>query len=195
MPLAKNPLIQATALLALVLIATTARPQEAAGEFVWAPNFPVGATIPVLEAPDQHGEIQTLATLTGSKGLMLVFNRSFDWCPYCKAQLTGLQGAVENFRAAGFNVATITYDPVATLAMVAEDEGITFTLLHDDAIKHVNAFNILNTDMAPDSFGYGIPQPGIMLISPAGEILAKFFEENYRVRPDWSDVVDVARSL
>jgi len=34
-----------------------------------------------------------------------------------------------------------------------------------------------------------------MLISPSGEILAKFFEENYRVRPDWSDVVNLARSL
>lgn len=195
MPSTKNSLIHAAALLALLFIHSASQAQDADQDFVWAPDFPVGATIPVLEAPDQHGEIQTLETLTGTKGLMLVFNRSFDWCPYCKAQLTGLQGAVADFRAAGFNVATITYDPVDTLNLVAEDQGITFPLLHDEAIKHVNAFNILNTDMAPDSFGYGIPLPGIMLISPDGEILAKFAEANYRVRPDWSDVVDIARSL
>lgn len=163
--------------------------------FDWAPDYPVGATIPLLEAPDQDGEVQTLASLTGEKGLLLAFNRSFDWCPYCKAQLVGLQGAVTQFEAAGFNVATITYDPVATLKLVEEDVGITFPLLHDQDIKHVNAYNILNTDVEPGSFAYGVPQPGIMLISPEGEILAKFAEKNYRVRPDWSDVVAVAQSL
>ncbi len=166
-----------------------------AQEFNWAPDYPVGSTIPVLEAPDQNGETQTLETLTGDKGLLLVFNRSFDWCPYCKAQLVGLQGAVEQFRAAGFHVATITYDPVETLKLVEEDQGITFTMLHDENIKHVNAFNILNTDVEPGHFAYGVPQPGIMLLSPNGEILAKMAEENYRVRPDWSDVVAIAEGL
>jgi peroxiredoxin len=167
----------------------------AAQEFDWASDFPVGATIPLLEAPDQNGKVQTLASLTGEKGLLLAFNRSFDWCPYCKVQLDGLQGAVADFEAAGFNVATLTYDPVDTLKLVAEDLGITFALLHDANVKHVNAFNILNTDYEPGHFAYGVPQPGIFLINPEGEILARFAEEDYRIRPDWSDVVAVARSL
>lgn len=39
----------------------------------------VGATIPALEVNDLNGKAQTLATLTGPKGLMLVFFRSSDW--------------------------------------------------------------------------------------------------------------------
>lgn len=39
----------------------------------------VGETIPAFEAVDQTGKTQTLASLTGSKGLMLVFFRSADW--------------------------------------------------------------------------------------------------------------------
>ena len=39
----------------------------------------VGATIPALEANDLNGQKQTLASLTGPKGLMLVFFRSADW--------------------------------------------------------------------------------------------------------------------
>ena len=44
------------------------------------PNGPaVGATIPALEVKDLNGKTQNLASLTGPKGLMLVFFRSADW--------------------------------------------------------------------------------------------------------------------
>lgn len=39
----------------------------------------VGDTIPAFEAADQTGKPRTLASLTGAKGLMLVFFRSADW--------------------------------------------------------------------------------------------------------------------
>jgi len=161
-----------------------------AQDFDWAPDYPVGATIPILEAPDQNGDIQTLETLSGENGILLMFNRSFDWCPFCKAQLEGLEESKEAFSTLGFNIVTITYDPVETLKLVEEDMEISFTMLHDEAIKHVNAYNILNTDYEPGHFAYGVPQPGVMFVSPGGEILAKFAEENFRKRPDWSDVAE-----
>ena len=43
----------------------------------WGPS--VGATKPLLAANDQYGNHQTLETLTGSNGLLFVFNRSVDW--------------------------------------------------------------------------------------------------------------------
>jgi len=39
----------------------------------------VGAKVPDFNAPDQNGKAQTLASLRGPKGLMLVFTRSADW--------------------------------------------------------------------------------------------------------------------
>jgi hypothetical protein len=39
----------------------------------------VGATVPAFSAPDQSGRIQTLQSVMGSKGAMLVFFRSADW--------------------------------------------------------------------------------------------------------------------
>lgn len=39
----------------------------------------VGATVPGLSGTDQFGTPQTLASLSGPKGLMLVFSRSADW--------------------------------------------------------------------------------------------------------------------
>jgi len=181
--------------IALLLFLSLLSPVVLAQDYIWAPDFPEGATIPLLEAPDQNGNMQNLASLSGSKGLILLFNRSFDWCPYCKAQLINLVTVADDMKRSGFNVATLTYDPVATLKMVEEDQDITFPLLHDEAISHVNAYGILNTDYEPGHFAYGVPQPGIMVISPEGVILKKFAEENFRMRPDFADVLEALAAL
>ena len=44
---------------------------------LWGPA--IGADAPMLSASDQDGNAQTLETLSGSKGLVLVFNRSVNW--------------------------------------------------------------------------------------------------------------------
>lgn len=38
-----------------------------------------GATAPDFELPDQYGQLRTLKSLMGPKGLVLVFNRSAEW--------------------------------------------------------------------------------------------------------------------
>ena len=43
----------------------------------WGPA--VGTVAPLLAANDQEGKRQTLESLTGTKGLLVVFNRSVDW--------------------------------------------------------------------------------------------------------------------
>ena len=43
----------------------------------WGPS--VGTTAPLLSAIDQDGKQQDLSSLTGTNGLLFVFNRSVDW--------------------------------------------------------------------------------------------------------------------
>lgn len=38
-----------------------------------------GSTVPAFSAADQHGRMQTLSSIQGPKGAMLVFSRSADW--------------------------------------------------------------------------------------------------------------------
>ncbi len=95
----------------------------------------------------------------------------------------------------GFNIALMTYDSVETLKIAEEDFGVGFTLLHDEDIKHFDAFGVRNPDPAPDHFAYGISLPGIMLISPEGTILRKFAEEDFRIRPDLSNVIEAFSEL
>lgn len=50
-----------------------------AQDFVWAPDFPVGAAIPEISAQDQDGALQTFDDLKGEKGMLFMLSRSFDW--------------------------------------------------------------------------------------------------------------------
>ena len=43
----------------------------------WGPS--VGSKVPMLSALDQDGNQQNLQSLSGSKGLLFIFNRSVDW--------------------------------------------------------------------------------------------------------------------
>jgi peroxiredoxin len=180
-----------TLLLTCLLGATTATAQD----FVWAPALPVGAALPAIDAVDQHGQRHTFADLTGEKGLVLVLSRSFDWCPYCIAQLERLVAVQDEFSALGFNVAAMTYDPVATLLEAQEEYGATFPLLYDADNTHVKAMGILNTQYSPGERAYGIPYPGIFLLDAQGVIRAKLAEQDYKLRPEFSLVLEAAAAL
>jgi len=169
--------------------------ESKAQQFDWAPDFPVGSQLPMLDAPDQHGVRHSLPDLSGEKGLVLILSRSFDWCPYCITQLKQLVEIAPEFAALGFSVATMTYDSEEILQDAQLDYDTVFALLRDEAEKHVTALGILNSAYQPGSRAYGIPYPGILLISPSGKILAKFAEEDYRDRPDFQYVLDAARQL
>jgi hypothetical protein len=58
-------------LLALLLVAT--------GSTHVMPGVDVGKAAPALRVHDQFGKEQTLASLMGAKGLVLLFFRSSDW--------------------------------------------------------------------------------------------------------------------
>ena len=101
----------------------------------------------------------------------------------------------QQFEEMGLTVVAMTYDSVEMLKTVEEDQGIEFTLLHDEAVTHVNALGIRNIDYEPAHRAYGIPYPGIFLIDPDGVIQAKFAEEDYRDRPDFDFVLEAAADL
>lgn len=74
-------LLSAAAIVTVVGIpASSISAEQAVAPVVTAKLGPqVGATVPPLSGVDQFGKAQTLASLSGPKGLMLVFSRSADW--------------------------------------------------------------------------------------------------------------------
>lgn len=95
----------------------------------------------------------------------------------------------DQFEAAGVNVAGMTYDSTEILASFAGEQSLSYPMLRDEDAQHVNAYGIRNVEYGPEHRFYGIPYPGIVLISPAGKILGKYAEPGYRERPAFKDVL------
>jgi peroxiredoxin len=139
-----------------------------------------GQTAPDFSARDQFGNTQTLETLKGSKGTVLLFYRSADWCPYCKGQLIQLQAARKRFEDQGIKLAGVSYDSVEILKFFSVRRKIEFPLLSDPDSKIIRTYQVLNSEaVGPNA---GMSRPGYFFIDPKGNIREKFFEAKYRER-------------
>jgi peroxiredoxin len=119
----------------------------------------------------------------GPNGLMLVFSRSADWCPYCKTQLAELQTRSAGLKRDGIGLAVITYDSIPILADFARRRGITFPLLSDPGSATIRRYGILNTSVPESNLqSYGIPFPGTFMVNPQGVVTSRFFEQAYQER-------------
>lgn len=85
----------------------------------------------------------------------------------------------------------MSYDPVPVLAAFHAEHRLGYPLLRDEGTRHFGAYGVLNPRYQPGHRAYGIPLPGVLLVSPEGEVLAKFAEPGYRVRPDFPAMLDV----
>ncbi len=159
------------------------------------PGLPVGTELPPMRVRYNGGELNDIRALSGSRGLVLVANRSADWCPYCMAQYAQLQQYYESFQAAGIEVVALTYDSPVLQQKFIDAQGIRFPFLSDVDAFSVKALGILNTDYAPGDRAYGIPYPGVFVVNPAGIIVGKIFIDGYEKRLDASVLLDYADAL
>ena len=140
----------------------------------------MGQKAPAFSARDQFGAEQTLDSLKGAKGTVLLFYRSADWCPYCKGQLIQLQAAKARFEKQGIKLAGISYDSVDILKYFSDRRKIEFPLLSDPDSKIIRMYQVLNSEaIGPNQ---GMARPGYFFIDTEGVIREKFFEAKYRER-------------
>ncbi|MFN3213634.1 MAG: redoxin domain-containing protein [Henriciella sp.] len=142
-----------------------------------------GTTAPTVAAVTAAGDAVDLATITGENGAVLVFSRSLDWCPYCKAQALELETVKADLEAVGWSLNLITYDAPETLAEFAADKSLSYTFLSDTGSATIDAFGLRNTDVAAGSRFDGIPHPAIVYIRANGEVAGVQKEEGYKDRP------------
>jgi peroxiredoxin len=149
-----------------------------------------GDTLPApITAPDASGASQSFETLVGAKGLVLAFNRSADWCPYCQRQLMGLEGVRAQIEARGWKLAAITTDTPDKLARFAARRHIGFPMLSDPDSAIIGAFNLMDPAYPEGRRHHGVPVPTVYFVTPDRVIVAKLGDANFRVRPAPEEVV------
>jgi peroxiredoxin len=142
----------------------------------------IGAAVPAVEAPDQTGKSRTLPSILGPKGAILVFYRSADWWPFCKAQLVELEQNYAAIRKQGLGLAAISHDSIDIIKSFAARKQITFPLLSDPDAKIIRAYGILNDTVEKTNPFYGIPYPGTYVVDAKGVVVAKYFEDDFQER-------------
>jgi peroxiredoxin len=101
---------------------------------------------------------------------------------------------IEEVRALGYEVATVTYDAVPTLARFAARKAIAFPTLSDERSEVIRAFGLLNENYPSDSPYYGVPHPAIVVLDAQGRVSHRFTESGYVRRPPVDAVLDALRS-
>ena len=154
-----------------------------------------GVQAPSVTLIDTDGTAQTFEALAGTKGTVVAFVRSADWCPYCKKQLMDLEAAVAPLADGGWTLVSVSYDTVETLAAFKAEKSLSYAMLSDEGSAAIKAFNLLNTDMKPGSRYEGVPHPAIMFIGVDGRIEKTLREKGYKNRPAVDLVIETAEGL
>jgi peroxiredoxin len=148
-----------------------------------------------LAAPDQSGRQQTLASLMGEKGVVVLFVRSADWCPFCKAQLADANAHFSRFEDLGLAVVSVSVDAVPEIAAFAEEVGVRYTMLADPGGAINLELGIRDEQYPVGSAQFGVPRPVLYLIDRGGTIRLRYMEPTFRTRPDLEVVLRDAAAL
>ena len=138
---------------------------------------------------DQAGTPRTLADVMGSKGLVLMFFRSADWCPFCQAQLIDINSGAAEIEKRGYRIAALSYDSPEILKTFADKRNISFTFLSDPKSEVIDLYNLRDPQYPAGSRAYGVPRPIIFILDKGGVIRTKLYEESFKVRPPVSAVI------
>jgi len=174
---------------ALALSISLAGAQDAPGAQVdFGPA--IGESIDFGTLSDQTGAGRDLASIAGENGLVLMFVRSADWCPYCQAQMIEINGSLAEIESRGYGMATISYDNTDVLTRFTAREDIGYTMLSDEGSQIIEKYGLRETNYEEGHRAYGVPKPIVFLLSPEGVIEGKLFEVNFRERPPATAVIE-----
>jgi peroxiredoxin len=158
-------------------------------------NVKQGDSLPDISSKDQNGAMRNFNDLVGKNGMVLVFYRSADWCPYCKAQLIDLRDNKDKIEKEGYSLVGISYDSPAILKKFEMQQKPGFTLLSDPASKIIRQFGLFNEDFAKGTFAYGVPHPAVYVVGKDKKVQAVLAEEGYKDRPQASAIMKVIDDL
>jgi peroxiredoxin len=78
----------------------------------------------------------------------------------------------------------MTYDTPELQQAFIDAGSIDYPFLSDIEATSFGNLGILNDEYGPDDENYGLPYPGIYVVTPELEIVGKIFVERYQIRVD-----------
>lgn len=76
----------------------------------------------------------------------------------------------------------VSYDSPAVLKKFSDRSHVSFPMLSDADSAVIRRYGILNETVPKTAAVYGIPHPGTYVLDRNGVVVAKYFQDDYRVR-------------
>lgn len=150
----------------------------------------LGEQAPKISVLNTQEQAVNIKELSGGQGVIILFFRSADWCPFCKKHLIELNEHAEQFKKLGYGLAAISYDNTDILKTFAKQKNISYPLLSDQKVQTMLAYGIVNSEYAEGSDHYGIPYPGVVVIDNKGKVMHKHFFKGYKKRVKFTDLYE-----
>jgi len=135
----------------LIVLGATANNPTQADTVVEVPAAPsIGATISDFSLPDADGKTQTLSTLKGKNGTVLIFVAV--QCPVSNAYNERMEKLAQDYKARGINVVGINSNAPETAEAVkahAATNNLTFPILKDAGNKFADQ---LGATVTPEAY-------------------------------------------
>lgn len=182
----------------LILFAQIAYNQEAPeGLFI-------ASKAPDFKATDQNGQEIRLKDLTKKGRVILVFYRG-EWCPFCNRFLTRLQDSLSFIKEKGATLLAISPETQENMAKTTEKTKASFSFIHDKDLKIMKAYDVefevpentvtryrnsgIDLEKKNGANGKYLPVPAVYVIDEEQTITYRFFENDYKKRPDVKDLL------
>jgi peroxiredoxin len=140
-----------------------------------------GDKAPPTSLPTDAGATWTLGDALAQGPVVIVFYRG-DWCPFCRKQLTELEGHRSRFTAKQATVVALSVDPPDRSHALSAQLGLGFPILSDPDRRAIKAWGVDDEDNA-------LAWPSVFIVGKDGTIVQRWLATSIEVRPTADDVL------
>ncbi|MFM2339145.1 MAG: hypothetical protein RL115_2338 [Bacteroidota bacterium] len=164
----------------------------------------IASKAPDFKAMDQNGKPIRLKDLSKKGKVIIVFYRG-EWCPFCNRFLSRLQDSLSFITERGATLLAISPETKENMGKTIEKNKAGFSFIHDADLKIMKAYNVAfevpeNTITRYRNAGIDLekknganskflPVPAVYVIDEEQTITYRFFETDYKKRPDVKDIL------
>ena len=164
----------------------------------------IASKAPDFKAKDQNGNEIHLKDLLKKGKVVLVFYRG-QWCPYCNKELSKLQDSLQFIIDKGATLIAVSPEKPEMVAMTVEKTKATYSILYDKELKIMKAYDVeyelqentvtryrnagLDIEKMNGDNGKYLPVPAVYIIDKESTVTYRFFEPDYKKRPNVKDIL------
>lgn len=129
-------------------------------------KLPAGEKFPAMAWQSVRGERIAPAAASGWRALVVYRGRH---CPLCKTYLNTLNEMLDDFRAAGVAVSTVSADPREKAAADVAEHGWRFPVGYDLSIEDMRQLGLyVSEPRSPQETDRPFAEPALFVVNPGG---------------------------